>query len=415
MIEVESVDVSLGDTDILRDVSLRVPAGEFVGLVGPNGAGKTTLLRTVNGAIDPDAGRVLVDGDRMGDLSSRAGSRRVATVPQDTGTRFAFSVADVVAMGRTPHRSRFGSDDDGDDAVERALERTSTTSLRDRRISTLSGGERQRVFVARAIAQEAPALVLDEPTASLDVNHATRTLSLVRELVESGRAVLGAIHDLEAAARFCDRLVMLADGEVVASGEPADVLTADALATSFDMESVVTRNPVTGTPTVTPLSDTGDERRSVHVLGGGRVGAAVVARLHAAGFAVTAGPVPGGDELLGVSERLDVPTETVPPMSALDGSALAAAGERIDDADVTVLADLTLTPDGGLLDLAAEAGRTVVVEERPLDERNRAGTDQRRRYERLRERATTSALDDVAATVRSVEADAGRHVSRRGI
>ena len=262
MIEVESVDVSLGDTEILRDVSLRVPAGEFVGLVGPNGAGKTTLLRTVNGAIDPDAGRVLVDGDRMDDLSSRAGSRRVATVPQDTGTRFAFSVADVVAMGRTPHRSRFGSDGDGDDAVERALERTSTASFRDRRISTLSGGERQRVFVARAIAQEAPALVLDEPTASLDVNHATRTLSLVRELVADGRAVLGAIHDLEAAARFCDRLVMLADGEVVASGEPADVLTADALATSFDMESVVTRNPVTGTPTVTPLSDTGDERRS---------------------------------------------------------------------------------------------------------------------------------------------------------
>ncbi|NLV11114.1 ATP-binding cassette domain-containing protein [Halomicrobium mukohataei] len=415
MIEVESVDVSLGGTEILRDVSLRVPAGEFVGLVGPNGAGKTTLLRTVNGAIDPDAGRVLVDGDRMDDLSSRAGSRRVATVPQDTGTRFAFSVADVVAMGRTPHRSRFGSDGDGDDAVERALERTSTASFRDRRISTLSGGERQRVFVARAIAQEAPALVLDEPTASLDVNHATRTLSLVCELVESGRAVLGAIHDLEAAARFCDRLVMLADGEVVASGEPADVLTADALATSFDMESVVTRNPVTGTPTVTPLSDTGEEERSVHVLGGGHVGATVVARLHAAGFAVTAGPVPEGDELLGVSERLDVPTETVPPMSALDGSTLAAAGERIDESDVTVLADLTLTPDGGLLDLATEAGRTVVVEERSLDERDRAGTDQRRRYERLRERATTSGVDDVAATVRSVETDAGRHVSRRGI
>ncbi|WP_018258198.1 ATP-binding cassette domain-containing protein [Halomicrobium katesii] len=414
MIEVESVDVSLGDTEILRDVSLRVPAGEFVGLVGPNGAGKTTLLRTVNGAIDPDAGRVLVDGDRMSDLSSRAGSRRVATVPQDTGTRFAFSVEDVVAMGRTPHRSRFGSDDGGD-AVERALERTSIASFRDRRISTLSGGERQRVFVARAIAQEAPALVLDEPTASLDVNHATRTLSLVCELVADDRAVLGAIHDLEAAARFCDRLVMLADGEVVASGAPADVLTADALATSFDMESVVTRNPVTGAPTVTPLSDTGDERRSVHVLGGGRVGAAVVARLHAAGFEVTAGPVPEGDELLGVSERLDVPTETVPPMSALDGSTLAATGERIDDADVTVLADLTLTPDGGLLDLAAEAGRTVVVEERPLDERDRAGTDQRRRYERLRERATTSGLDDVAATVRSVEADAGRRVSRREI
>jgi len=413
MITVDGVDVSLGDVAVLDDVSLTVEAGEFVGLVGPNGAGKTTLLRAINGAIEPDDGSVSVDGDRIGDLSSRAGSRRVATVPQDTSVRFAFSVEDVVAMGRTPHRKRFGGDDDAGAHVDRALERTSTESLRDRRISTLSGGERQRVFVARALAQDAPALVLDEPTASLDINHATETLSLVRDLVDGEHAVLAAIHDLEAAARFCDRLVMLADGRVVAAGTPETVLTSEALATTFDTRSVVTENPVTGTPAVTPLSDTTERRCRIHVLGGGTVGARVVANLRAAGHDVTAGPCAEGDAILAVTEQLDVPTETVPPLSELDGGSVATTRERIRAADVTVLADLTVTPSGKRLDLAAEAPRLAVVEERPFSERNYAGDRSRRRYQRLCDRGTRATAGDVASVVVEVAAESARQTNRR--
>jgi len=415
MIEVDGVSVSLGDVEILGDVSLSVDTGEFVGLVGPNGAGKTTLLRTINGALSPDSGCVRVDDDRMDDLSSRAGSRRVATVPQDTSVRFAFSVEDVVAMGRTPHRDRFGGDDAAGSHVDRALERTETASLRDRRISTLSGGERQRVFVARALAQDAPALVLDEPTASLDINHATETLALVRDLVDEDRAVLGAIHDLEAAGRFCDRLVMLSGGEIVASGSPEDVLTADALATTFDVQSVVTANPVTGTPAVTPVSASDGTTRQVHVLGGGSVGAQIIARLHAAGHEVTAGPLADGDTALSVAEQLDVPAETAHPFSTPDGGALSTTRERIAAAEVTVLADLTLGPSAVQLELASAAPRLVVVEQRPLSERNHGDERNARRYDQLVAHTGQSSLDEIESAVAAAATKSTRHVSRRGI
>ncbi|MFB6073669.1 MAG: ATP-binding cassette domain-containing protein [Haloarculaceae archaeon] len=363
MIRLEDVSVALGDMLALDGVSLTVDRGEFVGLVGPNGAGKTTLLRAVNGALEPDAGEVLVDGHAVDGLPSRAASRLVATVPQDTSIRFAFTVADVVAMGRTPYHSRFGSDPDAREHVERALERTETAHLRDRRVSELSGGERQRVLVARALAQDAPALVLDEPTASLDINHAARTLGLVRDLAGDGRAALAAIHDLEAAARFCDRLLLLDDGAVIARGRPTDVLSAEALESTFDVRTAVTADPVTGTPSVTPLSDAADGGLRVHVLGGGRTGARALARLHAAGHDVSAGPLPEGDAALGVARDLDVPVTTAPPLSVPAPSALADARESAREADVIVVATGTFDPDGPLAPLIDVAAPVVAVTE----------------------------------------------------
>lgn len=395
MIRVDDVHVAFGDVEVLDGVDLAVEAGEFVGLVGPNGAGKTTLLRTVNGALAPDAGEVFVGDDRIHDLSSRATSRRVATVPQDTSVRFAFDVADVVAMGRTPHRSRFSSDPDQIAHVDAALERTETAHLRDRRVDTLSGGERQRVFIARALAQDAPSLVLDEPTASLDVNHATQTLALVRELADEDRAVLAAIHDLESAARFCDRLALVHDGRIVDQGEPANVLTTEALETAFDARGVVTTNPVTDSPAVTTLPSTAGGGSRVHVLGGGQTGASVVGSCWAAGHRVSAGPYSHDDAAQSVARTLDVPVETTPPFTAIDSATVDAVGERIAAADVTVLADPVIDPAATLCRLAEAAERLVVVESRPLAERNYAGERGRQRYETLRRRARVVDADRV--------------------
>ena len=254
MIRIDGVAAELGGHEVLRDVSLSVPPGEFLGLVGPNGAGKTTLLRTVNGLVDPTRGRVAVAGEPVAGRSARDLARRVATVPQETTLGFDFSARDVVAMGRTPHQSRFAGVDEADrGAVERALERTDTTDLADRPVGELSGGERQRVLLARALAQETPVLLLDEPTASLDINHQVATLSLVRELAGEGRTAVAAIHDLDLAARFCDRLALVADGELVAGGTPREVLTADRLERAYGVRTVVSEHPVTGTPTVTAL------------------------------------------------------------------------------------------------------------------------------------------------------------------
>ena len=254
MIAFEDVAVELGGKSVLEDVSLAVEEGSFLALVGPNGAGKTTLLRTVNGLVAPSAGRVELDGADVSGLSAREMARRVATVPQETQLGFDFDARSVVEMGRTPHRSRFGGPNEADQqAVERALARTETADLADRSVGELSGGERQRVLLARALAQETPALLLDEPTASLDINHQLTTLSLVRDLVDEGHTGVAAIHDLNLAARFCDRMALLAEGTLLAVGTPDEVLTSERLAEAYGVPTAVTENPVTGTPTVTAL------------------------------------------------------------------------------------------------------------------------------------------------------------------
>jgi len=254
VIEVDDVCVEFGDATVLRDVSLSVGEGSFLALVGPNGAGKTTLLRTLNGLLEPTAGRVTVDGADVTGLSARELARRVATVPQENHLGFDFDARSIVEMGRTPHRTRLGGASEGDrEAVERALDRTETAALADRPVGELSGGERQRVLLARALAQETPVLVLDEPTASLDINHQLATLSLVRGLVDEGRTAVAAIHDLDLAARFCDRMALLADGELLTVGTPGAVLTSERLASAYGVPTAVRENPVTGTPTVTAL------------------------------------------------------------------------------------------------------------------------------------------------------------------
>ena len=404
MIDVEDVAVSLGGTEVLRDVSAAVDRGTFVGLVGPNGAGKTTLLRTVSGALAPDAGRVLVDGDDVHGLSSKAASRRVAVVPQETHLAFSFDVETVVAMGRHPHRSRFGRATAADrEAVERAMERTGVARFADRSVEAVSGGERQRVLLARALAQDAPVLLLDEPTASLDVNHQVETLELVDELVADGKTVVAAIHDLDLAARYCDELVMLADGGVLAHGSPPEVLSEANLAAGFDADAVVSRDGVTGGLSVTALSGRSAGDGSVHVVGGGETGARVIDALGAAGFERSVGPIPEGDAAAETARAQGADVLAAAPYEPVDDAALEALADRVAAADATVLADLAVTPGNrDVLSVLSAAESLVVVETRPFEERNRAGDDARAAYEALRRRAAVVPEGDVPAAVREL-------------
>ena len=337
MIRLDDLDLSLAGTDILDGVSLSVERGEFVALVGPNGAGKTTLLRAIQGILDPDAGRVTLDGDRVSALSASAVGRRVATVPQDTSVGFSFTAGQIVEMGRTPHRSRLDWSDDTD-TVEAAMERTGTLPFRDRAVDSLSGGERQRVILARALAQEPDGLLLDEPTANLDINHQVRMLELVSELVGEGRAALAAIHDLDLAARFCDRLLLLSDGRVRARGPPGHVLADPALADAFDTETAVSRNRVTGTHRITALPDRPDRSGRVHVVGGGAGGVAAVRTLWRAGYEVTLGPVPEGDVVASLAADLGLRTVTAPAFDRPTDAERAAARDLARAADVLVVA-----------------------------------------------------------------------------
>jgi iron complex transport system ATP-binding protein len=335
VIWLDSVSVAFGDLTVLDGVSCTIDRGEFVGLVGPNGAGKTTLLRAVNGVLTPDSGTVTLEGDAVGDLDARAVGRRVATVPQDTHVGFAFTAEQVVEMGRTPHRSRLDWSDHGD-PVERALARTETTGLRDRTVEELSGGERQRVLLARALAQETPGLVLDEPTASLDINHQIGVLDIVRDLINEGRAAVAAIHDLDLAARYCDRLLLLQDGAIRAAGPPDTVLADPSLEEAFDTQTAVTHNPVTGTSTVAAVSEQAETDGHVHVVGGGEVAARVVGECWRAGFDVTLGVVTEGDVAAETAQQLSVECLTAPPFESPPQAVTSRARSFVAGADIVV-------------------------------------------------------------------------------
>jgi len=244
----------------LREVSLRVDVGELVGLVGPNGCGKTTMIRAVTKVVQPLGGEIRIGGRDVRSLSQAEIARRVAVVPQEPLLPEAFTALECVLMGRTPHLRLLENEGARDfEAAREAMERTDTWELAERRVGELSGGERQRFVVARALAQETPLLLLDEPTAHLDIGHQGAVLRLMRSLCrDEWKAVLAVVHDLTLAAAFCDRLVMLrSGGTVMAEGRAAEVLRPEVLAEVYGAEADVFPHPRTGRPVVAPRGDGG--------------------------------------------------------------------------------------------------------------------------------------------------------------
>ncbi|WP_329396805.1 ABC transporter ATP-binding protein [Streptomyces lydicus] len=243
-IDVEDLSVDVAGRRLVHDLTLRADSGGLVGLVGPNGSGKSTLLRCVYRALRPAAGAVRLDGADLHAMDARTGARLLAALPQEAGTEFDFTVAEVVAMGRLPHQRGSGRASAADTAVcERALARVGAAHLAGRGFLSLSGGEKQRVLIARALAQEPKVLVLDEPTNHLDIAQQLEVLALVRD---SRLTVLTALHDLNLAAVHCDALHVIAEGRIVASGPPYEVLTPELLAEVFGVRAHRVRHPVSG-------------------------------------------------------------------------------------------------------------------------------------------------------------------------
>lgn len=234
-VEFADVTVHLGGREVVSGASATVESGEVVGLVGPNGSGKSTLLRTLYRAVAPSRGTVRLDGRDVRALTGRQAARTVAVMLQDAPADFDLSVAETVLLGRAPHHARFGRDTRDDlRIVEEAMARTEIAELSDRMVATLSGGQRQRAMLARALAQQTPVLVLDEPSNHLDISHQHELMSTAREL---GGTVIAALHDLNLATQYCDRVVVLAAGRVVAAGPPAEVFTRELIRTVFGVDA----------------------------------------------------------------------------------------------------------------------------------------------------------------------------------
>jgi len=252
-LELREVSVSYGKRRVVAPFSELVASGEWLGVIGPNGAGKSSLLRAAAGLLASD-GDVLVEGEKLSALSDRERAARVAYVAQDPLIPDDMTTFDYVLLGRTPYIGYFGNPTSRDrDVVAAVIERLRLGPFIDRLLGTMSGGERQRAVLARALAQEAPVLLLDEPTSALDIGHQQQAMELVAELRrEQAMTVVSAMHDLTLAGTYTDRLVMLHEGDVVAAGAPADVLTADRLGEVFHVCVTVDVDPDDGAVIVVP-------------------------------------------------------------------------------------------------------------------------------------------------------------------
>lgn len=236
-------------------VSLEIKPGEFLGIIGPNGSGKSTLLRLLSGSLKPDEGRVLFRDRPLSSLSGNLAARSMAFVPQNTRLDFPFTCREVVLMGRFPHLGWLGLESDSDLAVvDDVMRLTRTEYLSRRPVTDLSGGEQQRVILAQALAQGGEVLMLDEPTSHLDIASQQEMLDLLKSLNRNeGRTVIIVLHDLNMSALYCDRLIMLREGRVSASGTPAEVITQETIARVYGARTTVEINPRTGLPNVVLL------------------------------------------------------------------------------------------------------------------------------------------------------------------
>ena len=257
MIRLENIGFSYREHRVLREVSFSVEAGDFLGILGPNGSGKTTLIKVIDGILVPGEGTVFLRGKDIRAMKRRDIARTMAVVPQENPFVFSYTVEEIVLMGRSPHLGNLAFETDRDrDMARRALEETDTASVAGRSFNELSGGERQRVLIARALAQEPALLLLDEPTAFLDLRHQIAFMNLLAGLNrEKGLTILAVTHDINLAALFCGKILLLKEGAVHSLGTPGDILTEEAVRDVYGVEARIDRHPSAGTPRVTVLPD----------------------------------------------------------------------------------------------------------------------------------------------------------------
>lgn len=253
-LETEKVYVTIGNKEIVKDVSIRVESGKIVGLFGPNGSGKSTLLKGIYRTIKLKSGTVYLDGTDMKQYSGKQVAKMLGVVTQFTTLNFDFSVEEMVLMGRSPYKRAFDRDTREDYEIVRAcLKKVDMEDFAERKFLTLSGGEKQRILLARALAQETEMLIMDEPTNHLDIKYQLQTMDIIRSLQ---KGVLLALHDLRLAFLYCDYIYVMKNGEVVAEGEPKKIITEQLIREVYEIESRIYINPVTGCRDIVFLSGT---------------------------------------------------------------------------------------------------------------------------------------------------------------
>ncbi len=378
------VSCSYGSVPVLDGITFNVERGTFTGVLGPNGSGKTTLVRCLSRVLKPRRGTVLLEDRDLYTENPRRVARKMAVVPQESDTAFSFTVAEVVLMGRFPHLKMFQKEGEKDfAAAARAMELTGTSHLAGRPVTALSGGERQRVVIARALAQEPEVILLDEPTSHLDINHQLEVLELLKRLSrQENLTVICVFHDLNLAAQYCDRLIVMKEGRIFALGRPEEVLTPQNVRNVFGASVAVRRHPLSGRPLIAVLSGgkaaLGAKKGRVHVIGGGGAGAGIMEILASAGYEVTSGVLNAGDVDWEHARSLGLEVAEEAPFCPISGESHRRNLELIEKAGAVVVANIPFG-NGNLKNLEAAGAAlgagipVIVVEEEPIEERDFTG------------------------------------------
>lgn len=253
-IRVQNINVSFGSVTALKDISLHMERGRFYGILGPNGSGKTTLLKSIAKNLKPRRGAVFVNGVDIGKMKAKELSKELAYMYQNTDTQCDYSVTDVVLMGRNPYLGRFQTEGSIDrEIAKKAMKATNVWQFKDRRINEISGGERQRAFIARALVQDTDIVLLDEPVSHLDLHHQIEILDIARKMTQKQRTVVAVLHDLNLASTYCDHLILLKGGTIIAQGEPERVLTEEIIEKVYGIKPYIVRGVNNNRPYIIPF------------------------------------------------------------------------------------------------------------------------------------------------------------------
>jgi len=383
---VKGVTVTLGSRNVLKDVTFEVGKGEIVALLGPNGSGKSTILKTIFGMLKPLRGVVLLDGKNIG--SAEEAAKRLGYLPQDTPLT-NLKVIDVVMLGRTPYLSGLKRPKNEDYRIAMdALKEVGMEGMAERIFSELSGGERQKVMLARVFAQQPEVMLLDEPTAHLDIAAQIEIMEIIRKKVEQGRAAIVAIHDINLASSFATRILMIKDGKVAYAGRAEDVINEESIRNVFGAD-VVVRRYGRGVY-IAPKLKVPNGLRRVHVICGGGSGGVILHMLREAGYKVSAGVVNILDSDWEVAVELGEVIDEA-PFSPIGDYSHSKNIELIERSDAVVLANLSFGR-GNLRNLqaamhAANLNKLIVVNRTPFEERNFAGKDAEELYREILKKA----------------------------
>lgn len=341
-ISAEHITSGYAENLIIDDLTLDIEKGSFLGIIGVNGCGKTTLLRSMTRILKPAKGVVYVDGREIESYNAKDFARIVGCVNQMNEAAFEFSVKDVVMMGRHPYLGRLRPVSSEDFRIaDEAMSYTHVLHLKDRLITELSGGERQRVLIAKTLAQQPEILLLDEPTNHLDISHQIEILQLLKSLTPK-ITIVCVLHDLNLASSFCDMLVLMDKGKIIARGTPSEVLTPKRIYDTFAVKMLVSPHPVTGKPYLVPeygvFSHPGSKK--IHVISGGGTGTELIYALAIRGFAITAGVLSANDSDAAAASTLGIETIIEPPFSAVSSESAEKLKCMIAESDVVVVSGM---------------------------------------------------------------------------